>query len=240
MLVLKVASGAPLADAIGFDQALHGAVARHGDVHARHADQTGLGMADEVHAVHRLEDETERHQADDEDPGAEGHGFQAAERGHAAAAVLDLARLGEVVALQRRQHFADADDVAGQVRGDQVTQGRDVLRFEVLELATGATALAVVGAHLQFDVHGQAEVVDHELQARLVHVADLQRQLAGVERQATGGQVEDPRFDRRAVGPKKRSLAGIFTRACWRWASDSCTTLALTAVFMGAISLLIQ
>ncbi|MNS58967.1 hypothetical protein D3C72_919080 [compost metagenome] len=41
-------------------------------------------------------------------------------------------------------------------------------------------------------------------------------------------------------GPKKRSLAGIFTRACWRWASDSCTTLALTAVFIKAISWLIQ
>jgi hypothetical protein len=69
MLVLKVASGAPLAATPSdFDQALHGAVARHGDVHAGHADQTGLRMADEVHAVHRLEDETERHQADDEDP----------------------------------------------------------------------------------------------------------------------------------------------------------------------------
>ncbi len=89
-------------------------------------------------------------------PSAEGHGTQATECGHAAAAVLDLARLGEVVALQGRQHFADGDDVAGQVRGDQVAQGGDVLLFQVLELATGAAALAVVGADLQLDVHGQA------------------------------------------------------------------------------------
>src|SRR3990167_6416755 len=31
---------------------------------------------------------------------------------------------------------------------------------------------------------------------------------------------------------KKRSLAGIFTRACWRWASDSWTTLAFTWLFI--------
>jgi hypothetical protein len=49
---------------------------------------TGLGMADEVHAVHRLEDETERHQADHEHAGAEGHRPQAAERGHACPCVV--------------------------------------------------------------------------------------------------------------------------------------------------------
>ena len=31
---------------------------------------------------------------------------------------------------------------------------------------------------------------------------------------------------------RNRSLAGMRTRACWRWASDSCTTLTFTAVFM--------
>ena len=209
--MLKVASGAPLAATpSAFDQALHGAVAGHGDVHARHADQTGLGVADEVHAVHRLEDKTERRQADDENAGAEGHRAQAAEGGHAAAAVLDLARLGEVVALQGRQHVAHGHDVAGQVRSDQVAQGGNVLRFEVLELATGAAGLAVVGAHLQFDVHGQAEVVDDELQAALVHFADGQRHVPGVERQATGGQVDHPRFERGAVGAEEAQLGRDF------------------------------
>ncbi|MNT68278.1 hypothetical protein D3C72_2064960 [compost metagenome] len=80
-------------------------------------------MADEVHAVHRLEDETECRQTHDENAEAESHGFHATECAHAMAAILALACLGEVVALQRRQHFADADDVAGQVRSDQVTQG---------------------------------------------------------------------------------------------------------------------
>ncbi len=53
-----------------------------------------------------------------------------------------------------------------------MAQGGNVLLFQVLELATGAAALAVVGADLQLDVHRQAEVIDHELQARLVHFAD--------------------------------------------------------------------
>ncbi|MCY1175040.1 hypothetical protein D9M73_152610 [compost metagenome] len=196
--------------AVGFHQALHGAVARHGDVHARHADQTGLGVADEVHAIHRFEDKAECGHADNEDPQAEGHGFQASERGHAVAAVLDLARLGEVVALQGRQHFTHADDVASQVRSDQVAQGRDVPWFQVLELAAGASGLAIERADLQLDVHGQAEVVDDELQAGLVHVTHLQRQLTGVERQATGGQVDHPGFDRRPVRAEETQLGRDF------------------------------
>src|SRR3546814_19808624 len=77
---------------------------------------------------------------------------------HATVVILLLARLGEVVALQGRQHIADADDVAGQVRGDDVTQRRDVPRLQILELATGTTGLAVVGANLQFHDHGQAKI----------------------------------------------------------------------------------
>src|SRR5690606_32350684 len=92
---------------------------------------------------------------------------QATHGAHAAVLALDLACLGEVVALQRGQHFAQGHDFAGQVRGDQVAQGSDVLRFQVLELATDAVAGVVDRAHLQVDVHGQAKVVDDELQASL-------------------------------------------------------------------------
>ncbi|CAI8735970.1 hypothetical protein EMIT051CA3_10297 [Pseudomonas chlororaphis] len=196
--------------AVGLDQALHGAVTRHGDVHPRRADQAGLGMADEVHAVHRLEDEAEGREANDEDPGAEGHRAQAAQGAHAVAGVLGLARLGEVVALQGGEHVAHGHDVAGQVRGDQLAQGRDVLGLEVLELATDTTALAIHGAHLQLHVHGQPEVVDDELQATLVHIADLDRQLPAVEAQAAGGEVDDPRFDRGPVGAEEAQLGRDF------------------------------
>ncbi|CAI8978934.1 DUF2345 domain-containing protein [Pseudomonas sp. IT-P12] len=63
---------------------------------------------------------------------------------------------------------------------------------------------------MQFDVHGQAEVIDDELQARLVHVADLERQLAGVERQAAGGEVQDSGFDRCTVGAEEAQLGRDF------------------------------
>ncbi len=71
-----------------------------------------------------------------------------------------------------------------------MAQGGDVARFEVLELRAGAAAFAVVGAHLEFDVHRQAEVIDRELQATAQHFTDRQW-LLGVEAQATGGEVVD-------------------------------------------------
>src|SRR5450830_836352 len=194
---------------VTFEQALYGTVARHGYVHAGHADEAGLGVADEVHAVDRLEDKTERGEADNEDPGAEHHGAQATERGHAAAAILDLARLGEVVPLQGRQHVAHGHDVARQVRGDQVAQGGNILGIEVLELTTGAAALAIVGANLQLYIHGQAEVVDDELQAALVHFTHGQR-LRGGERQAAGGQVDYPCFGLGTVGVEEAQLGRDF------------------------------
>ncbi|MNI99827.1 hypothetical protein D3C73_1590120 [compost metagenome] len=49
-------------------------------------------------------------------------------------------------------------------------QGGDVALVEVLELATGATAVGIEGAHLEFHVHGQAQVVDQKLHAPTVHV----------------------------------------------------------------------
>ncbi len=167
-------------------------------------------MADEVHAVHRFDHEAECRQAHHEDPEAESHRPQAATDAHVAAAVLDLARLGEVVALQGCQHVTHGHDVTGQVRGDQVAQGGDVLCIEVLELATGAAGLAIVGANLQLDVHRQAQVVDHELQATLVHIADFQRLLRGVEGQAAGGQVDHPHFHRCLIGAEEAQLGRDF------------------------------
>nr|BFE94463.1 hypothetical protein GCM10020185_49990 [Pseudomonas brassicacearum subsp. brassicacearum] len=124
--------------------------------------------------------------------------------------VFLLASLGEVIALQGRQHIADTDDVAGQVRGNDVTQCRDVPRLQVLELATGAAGLAVVGTDLQFHVHGQAKVVDDELQATFVGLPGLERHLAGVEAQAAGGQVQDLDFHRRTVRTEEAQLGRDF------------------------------
>ncbi|MNF92438.1 hypothetical protein D3C84_750830 [compost metagenome] len=122
-------------------------------------------MADEVQAVHRLGDEAERRHANHEHAEAEGHRTQAAKGAHAAVGIFVFARLGEVVALQGAEHIANGDQLARQVRSDDVAQGGDVARLKILELHAGTAAGRVEGAHLELDVHGQAELVDGELQA---------------------------------------------------------------------------
>ncbi|VVN43829.1 hypothetical protein PS624_05604 [Pseudomonas fluorescens] len=87
-----------------------------------------------------------------------------------------------------------------------MAQGGNILRLQILELATGAAGLAVEGTYLQFNVHGDAEVVDDELQTRLVHLANGQLKLPGVERQTTGRQGDDPRFKRRPVWTEEAQL----------------------------------
>ena len=47
---------------------------------------------------------------------------------------------------------------------------------------------------------------DDELQAAFVHIANFQRLLGGVERQAPGGQVDNPCFHGRAVGAEEAQL----------------------------------
>ena len=95
------------------------------------------------------------------------------------------------------------------MRSDQVAQGGNILLLQVLELATGAAALAVVGTDLQLHVHRQAKVIDHELQAALVHFTDVQR-LGGGERQAAGRQVDYPRFGGFAVIAEEAQLGRDF------------------------------
>nr|GEX25324.1 hypothetical protein [Tanacetum cinerariifolium] len=178
--------------AVRCDQTGHGAFTRHGHVQARYADQTRRGVADEVHAVDRLGDEAEGGQTDDEDAGAEGYCTQTTERALAAAGVFVLARLGEVVALQGREHFAHADEIARQVRSDQVAQRCDVLSFQVLELATHTAGRGIDGAHLQVDVHGQTEVIDQELQAAFDDLTHAWAQIGrSNEAQTAGGKVFD-------------------------------------------------
>ena len=71
-----------------------------------------------------------------------------------------------------------------------MAQRGDVAELEVLKLRAGTATARIVGAHLELDVHRQAEVVDRELQPPAEHVANRQL-LLGVETQATGGEVVD-------------------------------------------------
>ena len=184
----------------GFHQAFHGAFAGHGDLLVGHADHARVGVGDEVQVVDLVEDHREGADADHEDRGAHGDRAEAPEEAHAARTCAVLAGLGEVLALQGVEHVAHADHFTCQVGGDQVAQGSDLARLQVLEFTPHAAAVAVVGAHLEFHFQGEADAVDLEQQLALVQVADLDR---GVVRRAegetAGGQVQQARIDAFAV-----------------------------------------
>ena len=70
-----------------------------------------------------------------------------------------------------------------------------------MELAAGAAAVQVHGAHLEFDVQAQGQAVQLEQHAALVVVADLGAVLGpGLEGEATGGEVEQAVLDPFVVG----------------------------------------
>ena len=91
-----------------------------------------------------------------------------------------------------------------------MTQGGDVLLIEVLELAADASALAVHVTYQQLHVHRQLKVVDHKLQAALVHFAHGECLIGGVKAQATGRQVNDADVHRCAVFAEKTQLGRDF------------------------------
>ncbi|MCY1358687.1 hypothetical protein D9M69_452290 [compost metagenome] len=179
---------------IGADQALHGAFAGHGDLHGGHRHHGRVGVGDEVQAVQRVEDVAEGTDADDEDSGAEADRLQAGQGTHAAARAA-LARLGKVFALQGVEQVAGADQFAGQVGADQVAQGGDVARLQVVEHAADALLARIHGAYLEFDVQAQAEAVDLEHQAAPVVVADVGAGASAGEGEAAGGDVQQRRFE---------------------------------------------